>query len=547
MEFQSKLLSSLEKVFFTLPEAEEFTSATMLKNEIYSFQWAMWVVDKLMQRKHCRLEIESELAPYIQVRRVDYVPSILPAIVSWTDDDYITKTPGMFPDPLKKLRDGCKFELASDQARSLWFTVEPKGEMVGTYPIKLRVYTDKDELIEEKCFTLEILDVALPALPICATNWFHGDCIAKLHNVEVMSEEYFALVEKYIAQYTRFGHNMILTPIFTPPLDTAIGGERPTNQLVAVTQEKGVYSFDFTLLKRWISLCHSYGIRYFEISHLFTQWGAKHAPKIMATVDGEYKKIFGWETEALGEEYRAFLDAFLPELVSFLKAEGIMDDCFFHVSDEPHEPDEEQYRSVQALLLPYIPRHQLLDALSSYSFYEKDIVQNPVVSSNNMHTFMDHGVKDLWTYYCVGQRTDVSNRFMALPSYRNRILGAQLYKYQVRGFLHWGFNFWFTQYSTAVLNPYVDTSAGGAFTSGDSFVTYPVDEDGDVVLSFRLHVFNEGLQDLRALYLLESLTDRETVLSLLEELDGFEKYPRNSQYLLTLRHKINEMIKTHSK
>ena len=48
------------------------------------------------------------------------------------------------------------------------------------------------------------------------------------------------------------------------------------------------------------------GVKYFEISHLFTQWGAKHAPKIMGCFKGEYVKLFGWETKAESQGYRNF-------------------------------------------------------------------------------------------------------------------------------------------------------------------------------------------------------------------------------------------------
>jgi hypothetical protein len=51
------------------------------------------------------------------------------------------------------------------------------------------------------------------------------------------------------------------------------------------------------------------------LSHLFTQWGAAHAPKIMATVDGTYRRLFGWETDAISDEYVGFLEAFAAELV----------------------------------------------------------------------------------------------------------------------------------------------------------------------------------------------------------------------------------------
>lgn len=545
MTCEIKLLSSLEKVFFEqFNDLPEHTSGSMLKNEIYSFQLACWGEDEnyLLQRLNARIKVESALAPYIQVKRIDYVPSMLPGYGGSGDEDYITKLPGLFPDPLQTVKDG-RIELANRQTRAFWISVEPKGEVVGTYPITLKIWNDNEELLAETCFTLEITDTELPELDICNTGWFHGDCIAKLHDVEVMSEEYFSIVEKYLNVYVKFGHNTILTPVFTPPLDTAIGKERPTNQLVEVHLCEGRYTFDFTNLKRWIDLCHKSGITYFEISHLFTQWGAKHAPKIMATVDGEYKRIFGWETEALSEEYKTFLHAFLPELVEFLREEGVLEHSFFHVSDEPQESDAGQYRAAKEILLSYLDDSRMMDALSDYSFYETGIITMPVVSSDHIHTYLEHGVKNLWAYYCMGQSKDVANRFMAMPSYRNRILGYQLYKYDIKGFLQWGFNFWFTQFSTGTLNPYLDTAAGGAFPSGDAFMVYPLDEDGEVVCSLRLYVFNEAMQDMRALKLLETLTDRETVLGLLGDVQGFDCYPRNSSYILELRETVNRKIR----
>lgn len=544
MKCEIKLLSSLEKIFFTkLTEMVEHTSGSMMKNEIYSFQLACWGEgDPYQQRLKCKIKIESELEPYIQIKQIGYVPSLFPGHLP-DDEDYITKAPCLFPDPLSTVVDG-EIELASNQTRSLWIAVEPKGEVSGTYPIVFKIMDMEDQCLDEACFTLEIIDAELPKLDICNTGWFHGDCIAELHNVEILSDKYFEIIEKYVKTYVKFGHNMILTPIFTPPLDTAVGGERPTNQLVDVVSENGIYSFGFHNLKRWIHMCSNCGVEYFEISHLFTQWGANHAPKIMAFVNGKYQKIFGWETDALSEEYKSFLNAFLPALVKFLEQEGKIENCYFHVSDEPILEHEPRYQAAKQILLSYLDESRIIDALSDYSFYEKGIVTKPVVSTNSIPNFLERGAKDIWAYYCTAQGKNVANRFMAMPSYRNRILGYQLYKYDMKGFLHWGFNFWFTQFSTDVVNPYVDTTAGGAFQSGDAFVVYPLDQNGEVVCSLRLYVFNEGMQDLRALKLLESLSDRQTVSDLLDDVVGFEHYPRNSQYILQLREQINSRIKT---
>lgn len=542
MKCKLKLLSSLEKIFFAEPtDMIEHTSGSMLKNEIYSFQLACWGIGESYERRlKCRIQVESELEPYIQIKQVGYVPSFFPAHLP-DDEDYITKMPNLFPDPLSNVTNG-EIEICSNQTRALWISVEPKGKLTGTYPIVLKILGTENEVLDQTCFTLEIINAELPELDICNTGWFHGDCIAELHKVELLSDAYFDIVEKYIKLYVKFGHNMILTPVFTPPLDTAVGKERPTNQLVEVTVSDGHYEFGFSYLKRWVDICRRCGVKYFEISHLFTQWGAEHAPKIMATVDGEYRQIFGWETEALSEEYRGFLDAFLPALIRFLEKEEIIHNCYFHVSDEPIQEHEPQYKAVKEILLSYIEESKLIDALSDYSFYEKGIVTKPVVGTSFMQTFLEHGAKDIWAYYCNAQGKDVSNRFMAMPSYRNRILGYQLYKYDMKGFLHWGFNFWFTQFSAAVINPYIETSAGGAFQSGDAFIVYPLDNDGEVVCSLRLYVFNEGMQDMRALRLLEQLTDRQTVEDMLKDIEGFGNYPRNSQYILKLREQINRRI-----
>ena len=75
-------------------------------------------------------------------------------------------------------------------------------------------------------------------------------------------------------------------------------------------------------------------------------------------------------------------------------------------------------------------------------------------------------------YYCCGQYKKVANRFFSMPSARNRILGVQLYKYNIKGFLQWGYNFWYSQFSLSEIDPYLTTDSGGAFPSGDPFTKY---------------------------------------------------------------------------
>ena len=343
------------------------------------------------------------------------------------------------------------------------------------------------------------------------------------------------------------GINLLLTPIFTPPLDTAIGGERPTVQLVGVTRNADTYDFDFTLLDRWIDMCDRQGIKYLEISHLFTQWGAMHAPKIMATVDGEHKRLFGWETDATSEAYRDFLRCFLTEFLAHMKRRGDDQRCLFHLSDEPSfTKHRESYEAARNIVADLLEGYTVMDALSNIKFYEEGLVQTPIPASNRIAPFLEAGVPNLWTYYCCGQQQDVSNRFVAMPAWRNRSIGMQFYKYDIVGFLQWGYNFYNNQLSRDSIDPYLELSANYAFPAGDAFSVYPA-PDGTAYESTRIIVFHEALQDLAAMKLCERYYGKEAVVKAIEEVFGksitFDTCAKSSEMMLRIRKAVNDMIK----
>ena len=185
-----------------------------------------------------------------------------------------------------------------------------------------------------------------------------------------------------------------------------------------------------------------------------------------------------------------------------------------------------------------------MDALSNYDFYAQGLVDHPVPASNHIEPFLAHQVPELWTYYCCSQHRDVSNRFIAMPSCRNRVLGCQLFKYDIAGFLQWGYNFYYSQYSAYPVNPFLTTDAVQAFPSGDAFVVYPGPEGP--LPSLRLWVFHEALQDMRAMQLLAERIGKDAVTALIDEgLDApvtFSAYPHSAAYVLALREKINRRI-----
>lgn len=415
----------------------------------------------------------------------------------------------------------------------------------GIHVIEVIFYSQHGDELGVERFEVDVIPASLPKQQLIRTEWFHCDGLAQFYGVEVFSEEHWRLIERYVETAVEHGINMLLTPLFTPPLDTAVGGERLTVQLVDVEKSGDGYAFGFDKLERWINMGLRLGIEYFEFSHLFTQWGAAHAPKIMVREDGEIRRLFGWDTDALGAEYRDFLTQFLKELVQLIRRLGIEDRIFFHVSDEPHLEHLETYRKAAEIVDEAVGDYPRIDALSDYAFYKEGLVPNPIPATDKLQPFLESGVAPLWTYYCCSQYKQVANRFFSFPSERNRIFGLQLYKYRIKGFLHWGFNFWNSQYSKRPVNPYQNTDADIGYPSGDAFLVYP-GKDGPVC-SLRMKVFREAQQDLRALELLEQTIGRESVLDMiegsLEEPLSLERYPRDAGWLLDLRNAVNEQIK----
>lgn len=535
--FLTRPLSSLAKVFADeYPPYREMKTLTGFTNEPLAFQIAYCADSDQSDYRGVTMQVESELK--LNVYLVELTPSNMPGYPDH-DSFVLRDAPGLYPDLLRPYPANGPIHAAPRQWRSAWFELE-EDRPAGVYPVTVR-FVRYDKVIASETVTVTIFDSALPESGVRVTNWFHTDCLSTWYQAPVFSERYWEIVESYAACAAKHGINLLLTPVFTPALDTQIGGERPTVQLVDVTVTNGAYSFGFDKLDRWIAMCDRVGIRYFEISHLFTQWGAAHAPKIMATVDGEYRRIFGWETDSAGPEYTAFIRAFGAAFTEYAAKKGIQDRCMLHVSDEPGLDVMDAYTNRAKLIHESFPGYRTFDALSSPEFYDTGAVPCPVPAVDHIEPFIERNIDGLWGYYCCGQhRKGVPNRFFNMPSVRNRVLGFLMYKYRMGGFLQWGFNFWYSQLSRYPIDPFRVSDADFAFPSGDAYEVYP-GEDGKPLCSLRLKVFREAFNDLRALKLLESKIGREKTMELLES-EGeitFSDYPKSDAWLLSIREKVN--------
>ena len=345
-------VSSLEKVRNCKPPVQWEREGSALLGERYSFQVVLHLKPPKSPYEFYGANLELVLPEGVRatVREVGQVP-VTHAHKKRSDDYYLTDGDEILPDILAEISErplcnGGRIVVHYNLYQAFWVTVEDAP--AGVHPITARLIY-KDELLAETTYTLTVIDAALKKTDLMYSNWMHYDCISNYYGDEVWSERFNELTDAYIASAVRHGMTGLYIPLITPALDTFEGGERTTVQLLDITAKNGEYSFDFDRTVAFMKRAQELGIEHFEMAHMFTQWGLVAAPKIVATVDGGERSVFGWDTPADGEAYIGFLRAMLPALRARLVEEGLYERCLWHLSDEPAKEHLPRYRFFRAL------------------------------------------------------------------------------------------------------------------------------------------------------------------------------------------------------
>ena len=444
MNITVKQISSLEKVMED--GGKDFRSVPYriaLAGERVCYQ----ILLEADEASYVEASVKSNLAEHVRIYQVRDVMMDTPAVENIDAEDYLTLKPGMMPDELVPIEQTQGRLYLGKHACTLWVNVDlPKDIPAGEYEVvvNLKYYRPGGYQIGsmDPIMYITVLPGVVPRQKLIYTRWMYLDCIATAHNVEIFSEKHWEMIEKYIQMAADIGINMLMVPVHTPPLDTEIGTARPCVQLVDIEKVGQIYHFGFERFHRYIGLCKKHGIEYFEIAHMFTQWGAKCSPNIMVKENGELRYHFGWHVASDDPEYISFLKQYIPAIVAELEREGVVGNTYFHISDEPNIRTLDAYTAASEIIRPLIGICKSFDALSSYSFYEQGLVECPVTEIDHIHEFLEHDVPNQWLYYCCFPAQTYPNSFMAMPLYRVRILGFLMYKYGIQGFLHWGFNFY---------------------------------------------------------------------------------------------------------
>ncbi|KAJ3053979.1 hypothetical protein HK102_011597, partial [Quaeritorhiza haematococci] len=309
-------------------------------------------------------------------------------------------------------------------------------------------------------------------------------------------ERWWELTRAQLVNMLDHGSDVVSVPLLVARREPF---ERPCQLLDVDEPEPGKYRFDWERTRRFVAMCREIGFKKFEWSHLWIYWGAENPVRVY-TKDGDgFRMLWPPDVSGFSDTFLKFLDQFLPEFHAFLTAEDLLDDSYFHLSDEPGEGTHlANYKRARQILRDKAPWMKVMDALSNIEYGRQGLTDIPIPMVNAAQAYIDAGIPH-WVYYCCAPTGPWLNRFLDTPLAKIRMSGMLFHRLGAKGFLHWGFNYWHLMEQEKIGDPFHDSSNGSwpGIPYGDPFMIYP-GKDGPLD-SIRWEVFAESLQDFAGL------------------------------------------------
>jgi len=465
------------------------------------------------------------------------------AQVPMDEQDGIGQIPGLVPDPLFPETTAM---IGPYGTQPFWITVTvPKDATPGMHTLTVHMKPADSETAADLSVEIEVSPLVVkPRKDFPVTHWWNADGIFDWYKTGRFDDRWFEITERYLADMVSHGSNVIFVPLFHHRREVV---ERPAQLLIVTSPAPGRYEFDWSRVKRFVAMAKKCGFEYYEWPHLWHMSitpegkvvGASETQRVYLEKDGKLELLVPADYPATGEKYVEFLKQFLPELKKFIDEERILDESYFHVSDEPaaNKEDFENYQAVRRMLRDLAPwtEGRVLDAMSDIRYGKMKLIDLPVPNVAAASEYIAAGIPH-WVYYCCGPRGRYLNRFFDTPLAKIRMSGFLFYRLKALGFLHWGYNFWyvmdlgFNPTPQALIDPFTDgaagTTAGGEGEPyGDSFVVYP-GADGPID-SIRWEVFAESLQD----YAILQTAGIEPGDPMLADIKDYADFPRTQEWI----------------
>ena len=391
--------------------------------------------------------------------------------------DLTRPAPARFPDCLSEER---QCDVAKGALKAVYLTVRiPADAEPGEYRGSIAI--SSGEATASLPVTLKVYPLTLPnQRHVKAAEWFSTGKFKKFHGVDsTQSDRYWQILKIYAENMAEHRQNVF-----------KIGLSLIKSSLAA----DGKLSFDFSGFDRFAQVFWDTGrMNAMETGPVTRRIPGGWSSTEIALQDFQVRQEADGKTKRLsGEE---FLPQFLPAFVGHLRQKKWLDKTLFHICDEPANHNVVPWRKASDFVHRYAPELRRIDAIETPHCVDRLEVWVPKL--DHLATWQgafeeaQRRGNELW-FYTVGifQRGSLMNKTVDVPLIETRLMHWLSYRYDLKGYLHWGFNQW-------TADPW---NAPGKHR-GDGWHVYPK-RDG-LLNSLRWEQMRNGLQDYECLWLLE--------------------------------------------
>jgi hypothetical protein len=446
-------------------------------------------------------------------RAVGYVP-VKKNTPETPKEELAGPAPGLFPDPLLDLG---SLTLAPGRAQAVWLTLHvPSDAKPGIY--RGGVMLADGDAKAELGYTVEVTAAALPeARSLRVTNWFWADeRVGKHFGVDApYSESWWRMIEGFLRNQWEHRQNVFWL--------------RPYEWACRFIAYSGQLKVDFSRFDRWCQMLRGIGADFRLEGPFLTARDGYDATFEVAVPVVVGNRVDVRRLRCDDPRVESFLQQFLREYAIHVKEQGMAGRVFIHIGDEPHGSQMEDYARIASVAHRCAPELRIIEALDvskDYEFFDEHVdVWVPLLGRYDAHVDLirarREAGKHVWHYTCLFPRGRHPNRFVDYPLLKTRVLHWMNYRWDLTGYLHWGWNAW-TPDPFNELEP--EWGGGSTLPAGDAFIVYP--GATGVLDSIRYEQMLEGIQDYE---LLRSLGERkrEAAQAIAEEVaPSFTDYMR---------------------
>ncbi len=538
---QFEAVDSLQKVF---PESNYFTPydahADVARGEHASFQFvvrANFDIQNLKISVAAPKNADSELTDiksgfvgFVKVGRANPEPS----------KDAYQSISGYFPDPIiyEDSRD-----VPFGTTQPIWISVKiPADCQTGLYKstVEITCEVGGESISKTKSFEIEVFKPVIENTSLWVTNWFFLDRLNYLNNMEPVekhSDLYWELSRVMAKTLAEYRQNVAMIS----PFDHT-----------SFSYENNQWEFDFSNFNLMVALFVEEGVI-----------GRLEGGHLGSRIDGGWLSPFGlyvpvFENDSIDKELLPldnqktleFYQAFLPEFVENIKEHGWEDQYIQHIADEPIDENVESYIEISRFLKTLVSTLKVIEACHTHQLENMIDIWVPQMNflKSGMDFYTERQTKgdEAWYYTCLAPKGEWANRFVELPLIKTRLLHWVNFKYNIPGYLHWGFNFWGSNSGIITAeNPYDDVSgmivsSGNILPGGDCWITYPGYKT--IYPSIRLEAMRDGIVDYELLKMYKEKFPAETSELVGTTVYGFEHYDINIAAFREKRRQILEKL-----